>query len=200
MVAAGSRDKVLLLTADGGIRRWEWVTAIDGPDAGSGGVLDGPVTALEFDASGDLYAGNDIALNIHSAASETWTRVSGDMGLPMANITSLVTTHDPLSGAMQRWVGTARGLAVWSADPAADPPWRYLYGPRWHPGRRVTAMAALPGGVVCVATDGGVVWLEQHYARLVQLEATIMRLEGDISANLCVTLHPDTTCATCACA
>ena len=51
-----------------------------------------------------------------------------------------------------------------------------------------------------MAITSSVVWLEQHYARLVQLEATIMRLEGDISANLCVTLHPDTTCATCACA
>jgi len=134
VVAAGSRDKVWLFRIDGAMIRWEWCTAIDGPDAGSGGVVDGPVTALEFDEpSGDLYAGNDIALNIRAAASGAWSRVSGDMGLPMANITSLAATHDPVSGAAQRWVGTARGVAVWSSDKDQDPPWRYLYGPRWHP-------------------------------------------------------------------
>lgn len=163
MVAAGSHDKLYLLDSDGTVQRWEWCTAIDGPDAGSGGVLDGPVTALAFVDNGDLYAGNDIALNIWSATSGAWSRVSGDMGLPVGNITDLVVDmRDPVTKAGQRWIGTSRGIAIWSTDPDADPTWQYLYGPRWHPGRRVSAMESMTDGSVCVATDGGVVWLEQQ--------------------------------------
>jgi hypothetical protein len=163
MVAAGSHDKIWLLNSDGVVQRWEWCTAIDGPEAGSGGVLDGPVTALAFTDNGDLYVGNDIALNIRWASSGVWSRVSGDMGLPMGNITALaVDVRSPLNRAAQRWIGTSRGLAIWSTDPNADPAWHYLYGPRWHPGRRVTAMASVAGGSVCAATDGGVVWLQQQ--------------------------------------
>jgi hypothetical protein len=51
-------------------------------------VLDGPVTALAFDdSSGQLHAGNDIALNTLHPANSSWSRLSGDGGLPYANIT-----------------------------------------------------------------------------------------------------------------
>lgn len=179
VIAAGSADKIWLLTGDGAVIRWEWVTVISGPNLGAGGVLDGPVTALAFDnTSGDLYAGNDIALNIRSAKNRSWGRISGDAGLPYANITALLPAIvDPVSGATQRWIGTQMGLMMHSTDPAADPPWRYFYGPRWHPGRRVTAMAAVRTSsptvaadlhrsasalTVFAATDGGVVWFEQQ--------------------------------------
>ena len=47
--AAGSKEKVWVLSASGQVKRWEWVTAIDGPDMGSGGVLDGSVKhSLEY--------------------------------------------------------------------------------------------------------------------------------------------------------
>ena len=211
MVAAGSADKVWLLSAGGAVVRWEWVTAISGPHLGSGGVLDGPVTALGFDpASGALLAGNDgeqsaaaplccrsrpsslqtapfiadnsvlqsrlspcllccgmstsVALNVHHAGNGNWGRISGDDGLPYANITAIATGgRDPVSGASQLWVGTAMGLVLKSADPAADPPFRYLFGPRYLPGKRVTAMGLLLAGAgVVAATEGGVSWLRQE--------------------------------------
>ena len=95
VVAAGSRDKVWLFRIDGAMIRWEWCTAIDGPDAGSGGVVDGPVTALEFDEpSGDLYAGNDIALNIRAAAS-------GARGVSRSESLARVTHHKHLPGRVK---------------------------------------------------------------------------------------------------
>ena len=175
-VAAGSADKVWLFATDGSLLRWEWATAICGPDAGSGGVLDGPVTALAFDAAGDLFAGNDIALNIRSAATGTWSRVSGDMGLPFANITALVVDyHDPVTGAAQWWLGSSRGLSLHSADPAADPQWRYFYGARWHPGTRVTAMARMiNSSTIVAATDGGLTVLESQVFTL-EKKAALMQ-------------------------
>ena len=74
--------------------------------------------------------GTDLALNILRLATGAWHRVSGDAGLPYGNITALgvgaTGTKDPVSGAAQLWLGSARGVSLWSADPAADPPWRYL--------------------------------------------------------------------------
>ena len=165
-VAAGSADKLWLLSADGALLGWEWTTVIDvdSPAFASGGVLDGPVTSLAFEgASGDLWAGNDVALNIRQASSGLWSRLSGDAGLPHANVTAIVpegSVVDPVSGAKQLWVGTARGLAMRSA--AADPPWRYLYGPRWHPGRHVTALAAAGRATMFAATDEGVAFFDQQ--------------------------------------
>jgi hypothetical protein len=164
LVAAGSADKVWLLTPAGAVVRWEWVTAISGPHMGSGGVLDGPATALAFDNNGTLLAGNDVALNFRHAQNGSWGRISGDAGLPFANITAIVTgSRDPITGARQLWLGTAMGLVLQSADPAADPPFHYLFGPRYHAGTRVTAMALLADGTgVVAATDGGVAWLTQE--------------------------------------
>ena len=82
-VAAGSADKVWLLSSSGAVLRWEWVTAISGPHLGAGGTLDGPVTALAFDRAsggGMLLAGNDVALNFRHAANGSWDRLSGDAG------------------------------------------------------------------------------------------------------------------------
>ena len=164
LIAAGSADKVWLLTPAGVVVRWEWVTAISGPHLGSGGVLDGPVTALAFDTDSTLLAGNDVALNLRHARNGSWGRICGDDGLPYANITAIATGgRDPISGAKQLWLGTAMGLVVKSADPSADPQYRYLFGPRYHPGERVTAMAlSTDGAGVIAATDGGVVWLTQE--------------------------------------
>ena len=78
-------------------------------------------------------------------------------------------------GTPQLWLGTDLGIVLRSTDPNADPPWRYLYGPRWHPGRSITALvadkrplmksdlAATAGtstGTIFAATDGGLVFLE----------------------------------------
>ena len=52
--------------------------------------------------------------------------------------------------------------------------WHYLYGPRWHPGASVTAIAAVPGlatapdatsGVMLLGTDAGlaVVWVDDTF-------------------------------------
>ena len=127
------------------------------------------VMPCQFDEAGDLYVGNDIALNIRAAEDGAVSRIDGGAGLPYANISSIVTSvSSPPGGASQLWLGTDMGIVVRSSDPAADPEWRYLYGPRWHPGKSVSALEAVTeaGGVssttVFAATDGGVVFIEQQ--------------------------------------
>ena len=161
VVAVGNARKLWLLDATGATIHWEWVTAIEGKEEGAGGVLDGPVISLAFDGrTGDLYAGTQVALNIRRASGE-WLRIAGDQGLPSAPITAVqagcrhVIAHTP-----QHWFGTARGIAVWSVDPVADPPWRYLHGMRWLPGERVIALAADGEcATVVAATEGGLAFL-----------------------------------------
>lgn len=179
LVAAGNSAKVWLINHTGlnastpwpeplpaSILSWSWVTA---PLVGAGGVYDDAPRSMEFDQvgggvgeKGDLYVGNDIALNVR-AADGSVDRIDGDGGLPYANISAILTTvSSPIGGTGQLWLGTDLGLAIRSSDPDADPVWRYLFGPRWHPGKSVTALAAASGTTVFAATDGGVVWLEQQ--------------------------------------
>jgi len=55
----------------------------------------------QFDAAGDLYVGNNIALNIRAAVDGAVARIDGDGGLPYANISEILTTVvDPLGGEM----------------------------------------------------------------------------------------------------
>ena len=177
LVAAGNSVKLWLLEPSGTIRSWSWVTAAG---LGAGGVYDDAVSTMALDAAGDLYVGNDIALNVRAASDGGVTRIAGEQGLPYANITQILTgVTDPVGGSAQLWLGTAMGLAIRSSDPAADPPWRYLYGPRWHPGKAVTALVAdktvgSPAGTVFAATDAGVVFLEQQLWTL-EKKAAVMQ-------------------------
>lgn len=77
-----------------------------------------------------------------------------DAGLPMGNITALV------AGKAERlWVGTTMGVAL--RQLGGDPPWRYLFGPRWLTDNAVRAMAAAGDGVVVVG-ERGVSWLARE--------------------------------------
>jgi hypothetical protein len=135
---------------------------------------------MAFDQKqGDLYVGNNIALNVRAGNDGGVVRIAGEAGLPYANISAILTTVTaPESEFDQLWLGTDMGIVLRSSDPEADPPWRYLYGPRWHPGKAVTALAAdrssAVDGTVFAATDGGVVWLEQQMWTLAR-KATVMQ-------------------------
>eukprot|EP01051_Picozoa_sp_SAG22_P008563 SAG22_NODE_660_length_8069_cov_7.799951_5_plen_670_part_00 len=163
-IICGNAVKVWILDARSGkVRSWSWVTA---PSVGAGGVYDDAVRSMALDRTGNLYVGNNIALNVRTAVDGSVSRVAGEQGLPYANITAIVTTvSEPAAPHHEQlWLGTEMGVAVRSSDPAADPEWRYLFGPRWHPGKSVTALAEdkTSAHTVFAATDGGVVFLEQQ--------------------------------------
>ena len=163
-IICGNAVKVWILDARSGkVRSWSWVTA---PSVGAGGVYDDAVRSMALDRTGNLYVGNNIALNVRTAVDGSVSRVAGEQGLPYANITAIVTTvsEPAVPHHEQLWLGTEMGVAVRSSDPAADPEWRYLFGPRWHPGTSVTALAEdqTSAHTVFAATDGGVVFLEQQ--------------------------------------
>ena len=163
IIVCGNAVKVWILNASGKVLSWSWVTA---PSVGAGGVYDDAVRSMALDAAGNLYVGNNIALNFRAAVDGSVSRIAGEQGLPYANISAIVTTASEPAAPhhAQLWLGTDMGVAVRSSDPAADPEWRYLYGPRWHPGKSVTALVAdkTSAHTVFAATDGGVVFLEQQ--------------------------------------
>lgn len=104
---------------------------------------------------------------------------------PPAPATSSTSRLPSVQLAKQVWLGTDAGIVVRTtrvhpptpaptlahapaaaAAGTASVDWKYLYGPRWHPGKRVSTLIADGGarvdGTVFAATDGGVVWLEQQ--------------------------------------
>ena len=125
--------------------------------------MDGSISAIAYDPTDAtlptgqrLFIGSPICLNARSSDG-SYTRVSSDEGLPVGNITALAPVTR--RGQRQLWIGTTQGVVLW--QPGQDPPWRYLYGPRWLVGETVHLMAAVGDGVV-VATEAGVTWIEQQ--------------------------------------
>ena len=176
LVAAANARKLWLLTAQGDLIQWEWVTALSGKARGAGGVLDGPVTSLAFDReTGELFAGTEVALNIRGVDG-SWRRLAGDQGLPYAPIRAVLPgCPDGVTGSAQHWLGTERGVVVWSTAAEADPPWRYLQGRRWMPGDAVTAIvASVDCRLVLAATDGGVVFYDAQRWTL-EAKASVMQ-------------------------
>jgi hypothetical protein len=205
-VAAGSVDKLWLFDVAGGtpiLKRFEWTTDVI---SARGGAIDDAISALEYDAqtSGVLFIGTASALNMR-ALDGTITRRAGARAsddLPCAKMSSLALTANPLwksaaaeeTGACsaspaQLWIGCDRGLAVadiLSSGQPAEGSFRYLNGPRWHPGVRVNDLAALGGSsrsrsrsrsrssqagavpTVVALTDGGVSLLRQELWTLEQ--------------------------------
>ena len=119
-------------------------------------------------AGAPLYIGSADALNVRHA-NGTIERVDGERGLPWGNITSLaLLPADTADGAARRaelWLGSSRGLVVLRGAGSGDfshDQWRYLSGPRWHPGEAVLAVVPLRAQAVVALTDGGASLLEQQ--------------------------------------
>eukprot|EP00750_Incisomonas_marina_P026513 INCI5918.1.p1 GENE.INCI5918.1~~INCI5918.1.p1 ORF type:complete len:810 (-),score=131.98 INCI5918.1:2235-4664(-) len=180
---AGALHLETVNSATGAVTHKEWISNVT---SGAGGAVDGPVSAVAFDAHAQrVLLGTENALNV-IAPSLRLTRYDGREGLPYGNITALAATVTSQSSMgqlqtaeSQTWIGTKKGLAVWQEG--NDPPWRYLFGPRWHPGEAITDLAIHPEtstgadvlpAVVVAATDGGVVFLEQQIWTLAE-KATV---------------------------
>ena len=168
---AGQHHLYTFNAVTGAATHEEWIGNVT---SGAGGAVDGPVAAMAFDpADQTVLLGTEAALNT-IAPTLRLTRTDGRHGLPYGNITAFAsrTTTDSTMGALataetQLWAGTRKGLMVFQQS--GDPQWRYLYGPRWHPGHAIEDLAvhagsqdgAVPATVVA-ATDGGVVFLEEQ--------------------------------------
>eukprot|EP00039_Didymoeca_costata_P020083 m.340007 g.340007 ORF g.340007 m.340007 type:complete len:864 (+) comp19079_c0_seq1:208-2799(+) len=164
-IVVGTLHKIYMLTVDGTVRRWEWCT---NTSTGQGGVLDEAITSLNYNGDGTLFIGNKIALNTYNRESGSYARVTGLQGLPYNDITALHTAYSSIDRERQLWIGTGKGFAVYNPEDK-DSRWRYLYGPRWHPGSAVVSMASfslltadLNYSIVASATDGGLVLFHQQ--------------------------------------
>lgn len=144
-VATGGVDKLWISNVDASRWRYEWVI----------GVVDAPITALQFDKHQNLWIGNSDCINLmHN--NGTFQRISGQKGgLPSANVSCLAA--DSNSGSV--YVGTMFG-----ASRRLDGRWKYYYGPRWLPGRgftkgqnvsAITSLTLSPQETLVIVTDTG---------------------------------------------
>ena len=110
-------------------------------------------------------------LNIRDAGGLV-SRVDGDDGLPLTNITSVAATTSP-TGTRQLWLGTAHGAVLWQpAD--LQLPWRYFHGPRWLAGSAIRSVAVV-GDAAVLVSEGGVTWLQQVTHECVRTTTRIAR-------------------------
>ena len=191
-IAAGSADKLWVFALAGApsiarLERFEWTTDVGGE---RGGAIDDAISALAYDdESGALFIGTASALNVRALDGTITRRAGVDAGddLPCANMSSLALSAHPLwrkaaadeaedeaASHAQLWIGCDRGLAVadiLSSGQPAPGSFRYLNGPRWHPGERVVALAVVgSSGVPAVValTDVGFSLLAQELWTLEQ--------------------------------
>ena len=126
-----------------------------------GTLLDGPPTDLSY-AGEELWVATKPAITV--VQDSAYTRIGAADGLPYNN------THTIATGCGKMWMGSDKGVVV---RDLATSEWQYLYGPRWHPGSAVHAIAAVPGpataadstsGVMVLGTDAGlsVICTTQH--------------------------------------
>ena len=109
-----------------------------------GGLIDKPITAMQFDAAGTLWIGNvDCVNRLHPDG--TFDRISGLQGLPYNRIIAMTCGKD---GEM--WFGTEKGACRY-----AEGSWKYYYGPRWHWGESIRSIAAQSDGTVWLVSDKG---------------------------------------------
>ena len=195
-VAVGSSERLWIFSpADAPLNatliRSEWATD---PVSKKGGAVDDAIAALAYETrSGILFIGTASALNIRALDGTIGRRVGAD-GLPCANMSSLSITAHPLAMASdadqpkgaphaQLWIGCDRGVALVDIDRTGQPAhhsFRYLNGPRWHSGARVTDMATVTSTsavpAVSVLTDGGVTILHQELWTLTEKAAHYERI------------------------
>ena len=193
-VSSSSSEKIWFTDPDSGaVVRWEWVTLVA---TESGGVTDGATTAMAFSphpllktnldpgrAGGELIVANRYSLSVRTndGAFRRWggdegvrwgggdSRSTTNVGLPVSNITAVLPLAVASAGAggqrAELWLGSRHGVAVF--DERADPPWRYLNGPRWLASSDVRSMAATASSKhVFVVGAGGVTKLELINATL----------------------------------
>ena len=159
-VAFGGSLNVYLYVNNTMVRR-DWVTNVT---TGTGGVYDGPVTSMAFDAYGWLFVGTTAAVNI-LFPNQTVNHLSRFQGLPYNETTSVAIEHS----TQFLWVGTAMGAARWNRT---DGSWRYFYLQRYLPG--LSIVSSLSSGIAnftVIATDGGISIIESQYWTLAQKAA-----------------------------
>eukprot|EP01125_Pyxidicula_operculata_P019701 TRINITY_DN7161_c0_g1_i1.p1 TRINITY_DN7161_c0_g1~~TRINITY_DN7161_c0_g1_i1.p1 ORF type:complete len:757 (+),score=117.74 TRINITY_DN7161_c0_g1_i1:13-2283(+) len=118
-VAAGSATKLWRQISNLGQSYWAFWWNYD-PLHGTRNT-----TSLHFDAKGRLWIGNPIAIEIQEK-DLTFTRISGNEGLPYNNILSI--GGDPNSDYV--WIGTTRGAIRHNIK---SKEWNYYYGSRYLP-------------------------------------------------------------------
>ncbi|GMH63048.1 hypothetical protein TrST_g9923 [Triparma strigata] len=119
--------------------RWEWVTDLSGA---WGGVIDTPITSLAYSPSSELlYIGTTEVLNIWDEKTSRFSRIGGNEGLPMRNITSL--TVDDEKGFV--YIGTTEGLILYRPSNKQHT-WRYFAGPRYLPDDCIVGLSLNPTG------------------------------------------------------
>eukprot|EP00050_Salpingoeca_kvevrii_P011097 m.12660 g.12660 ORF g.12660 m.12660 type:complete len:765 (-) comp3253_c0_seq1:54-2348(-) len=132
-IFAGTNDDVSMLSSEGSLLRWEWVTKIE---TAQGGVYDGPVDAMVMDKD-VLLVGNVLGVNARFPNGSV-SRIDWSDGLPYNTTTALAVDE---RGDL--WVGFAKGAA--RRDHATGD-WQYFFGLRWLADEQsyVTGIAALP--------------------------------------------------------
>ncbi len=159
---------------------FEWVSVWG---AGLGGVVDGPPTDMTVGTSGEIYIANNISLT-RLNTNYTFDRIGPLQGLPYNQLKSLCfinyhilephPSHAQFSVAGAMWVGTGKGYTL--LDLHSSKFKGYFYGPRWHSGEEIQAIASIGGAGVVMVTDAGLTFVTpeawtlakkaEHYQRM----------------------------------
>jgi hypothetical protein len=140
-------------------------------------VVDAVPVSLTLDDAGRLWVPNDESITV-IAPDLTATRVRGDNGLPVVNLTAsaFASSRSGSSSGGAVWFGSKMGLLRHRPEAAADdqdPAWRYFFGARWLPGKgfdqgqSVVSLAVSHGGAdvdetAVAVTDGGLSIVRQE--------------------------------------
>lgn len=146
-------------------KRKYWLSLEVRPD----GLLSTDTRAVARLDRDHFLVATDKGLNV-SDGGRGWHAFTGADGLPILDLTSVVTAHD---GTV--WLGSNDGLVRWQHGR-----WIYLAGGRWLPDNRVTAIAPAHDGSVWVGTPKG---LSHVYHRTLTLEEKAAILQKNLESR-----------------
>ena len=164
VLLVGTKDRLYFY--DGQHWWFEWVSVWR---VGLGGVIDGPPTAMAVGTAGEIYIANNVSMT-RINTNYTFDRIGPLQGLPYNQLKALCfvnyqpTAPHPTKGYEGRtsnsgmlWIGTGRGYALFDLQSSEFK--HYFYGPRWHSGEEIKAIASIGGAGVVMVTDRGLTFV-----------------------------------------
>ena len=164
VLVVGTKDRLYFY--DGQHWWFEWVSVWG---VSLGGVIDGPPTAMAVGTAGEIYIANNVSMT-RINIDYTFDRIGPLQGLPYNQLRSLCFVNyqptaphptrghkDRISNSGMLWIGTGRGYALFDLQSSEFK--HYFYGPRWHSGEEIRAIASVGGAGVVMVTDGGLTFV-----------------------------------------
>ncbi len=180
VLVVGTNEKLYFY--DGKNWWFEWISVWN---QSLGGIVDGSPTAMTVGSSGEIYISNNISLT-RLNTDYTFDRIGPLQGLPYNQLNTLCFlnynilnphpakqyTHRSMAGLM--WIGTDKGYILYDLQSSKFK--GYFYGPRWHSGERIQAIANVGSSGVVMVTDAGLTFVTpekwtlakkaEHYQRM----------------------------------